>query len=76
MNVNIHKAKTHLSRLVQAVEQGEEVIICRHGDPVARLVPYQPTQRPIGIWEGQGWVAEDFDTLPKDIEDAFYGDAD
>ena len=43
MNVNPPEAKTHLSRLVQAVERGEEVIICRHGNPVARLVPYQPT---------------------------------
>lgn len=76
MNVNIHEAKTHLSRLVQAVERGEEVIICRHGNPVARLIPYQPISRPIGTWEGQGCIAEDFNTLPEDIEDAFYGDTD
>ena len=72
MNVNIHEAKTHLSRLLKAAEQGEDVVICRDGEPVARLVPVQPASRPVGIWKGQGWIADDFDDLPPGLEDAFY----
>ncbi|MDE2752783.1 MAG: type II toxin-antitoxin system prevent-host-death family antitoxin, partial [Gemmatimonadota bacterium] len=40
--VNVHEAKTHLSRLLARVEAGEEVIIARRGRPVARLVSYRP----------------------------------
>lgn len=76
MTVNIHQAKTQLSRLIQAAEEGKEVVICRHGTPVARLVAFTTELRPIGIWEDKGWIAEDFSTLPQDIEDTFYGDAD
>jgi prevent-host-death family protein len=48
MNVTIYEAKTHLSRLLHKVEEGEEVIVCRGKHPVARLVPASPTkhQRP------------------------------
>ena len=62
--VNIHEAKTHLSRLLEQVEKGEDVVIARAGHPVARLVPYhEPLQRvaPPGGMAGGGWVAEDFD---------------
>jgi len=41
MHVNIHYAKTHLSRLIELVWQGEEVIICRAGKPVAQLIKYE-----------------------------------
>ena len=61
--VNIHDAKTHLSKLVERVEAGEEIVIARGGRPVARLVPLgrrtQPRQ--LGIWKGAVWVAPDFD---------------
>lgn len=52
--VNVHEAKTQLSRLLQQVEAGEEVIIARAGKPVARLVPLQPNrpQRQPGRLEG------------------------
>ena len=76
MHVNVYEAKTHLSRLLQGVERGEEVVICRNGEPVARLVRYRKRPRPIGIWEGQGWIADDFTELPPDVEEAFYGDVD
>ena len=49
MTVNVHEAKTELSKLLAAVEAGEEVVIARRGTPVARLVKYErPQQRPLG----------------------------
>ena len=76
MEVNIYAAKTHLSRLVDQVNAGEEVVITRHGRPVARLVPAAPAQpRKPGLLEGKGyWIAEDFDApLPDDLLDLFEG---
>lgn len=62
---NITKAKATLSKLVERVSQGEEIIITRAGKPVAKLVPYDESKEPRdldqGIWEGQVWMAEDFD---------------
>jgi len=50
MQVNVHDAKTQLSRLLELVEQGEKVVIARHGKPVAELVPaYNKKGLPIGI---------------------------
>src|SRR5215210_43870 len=53
--INIHEAKTHLSRLVERVEAGEEIVIARGGRPVARLVPMARRTRPqqLGIWKDQ-----------------------
>ena len=61
--VNIHEAKTHLSRLVARAESGEQIIIARDGRPVARLVVYtEPGQRrTFGRMRGQIQVADDFD---------------
>ena len=60
--VNVHDAKTHFSKLRQRVQAGEEVIIARAGDPVARLVPFAPRGlRPLGLDAGQGFIAADFD---------------
>ena len=74
--VNVHEAKTHLSRLLQRVEQGEEIVIGRAGSPTAKLVPYRPARDPRqgGQWKGQIWMAEDFDELPADLTDAFHGE--
>lgn len=44
--VNVHDAKTHLSRLLEAVERGEEVVIARRGKPVARMIRYERKPRP------------------------------
>ncbi|HXH56980.1 type II toxin-antitoxin system Phd/YefM family antitoxin [Iamia sp.] len=65
--VNIHEAKTHLSRLVARVEAGEEITIARAGRPVARLVaPETPKEpRKLGLWKGKVWVADDFDETPE-----------
>jgi prevent-host-death family protein len=68
--VNIHEAKTHLSRLVEEVAAGEEIIIAKAGKPRARLVPlgYLPKRRQLGIFKGQLNVPVDFDApLPDDI---------
>jgi prevent-host-death family protein len=76
--VNMHEAKTHLSRLVERVESGEEIIIGRAGKPVARLVPYQEKRPPrtgLGAWKGRVWIADDFeDDLPAEILEAFEAD--
>ena len=76
MEVNIHEAKTHLSRLLQRVAAGEEVTIARAGVPVARLVAVDQKNavRPLGFARGQVWVADDFDApLPDGLLKAFYG---
>jgi len=72
--VNIHEAKTHLSRLIEEVETGKEVIIARNGKPVARLMPYQKPSRPRtpGGWNEQVWIADDFDETSEDLTDAFF----
>jgi prevent-host-death family protein len=76
MEVNIHEAKTHLSRLLQRVAAGEEVTIARAGTPVARLIAVEAkkSSRPLGFARGQVWIADDFDApLPDDLLAAFYG---
>ena len=70
MTVNVHDAKTHLSRLLEQVRQGEEVIIAKAGKPVARLVAFEGVRkrRVPGSSRGQIWMAEDFDApLPGDM---------
>ncbi|MDA2930253.1 type II toxin-antitoxin system Phd/YefM family antitoxin [Acidobacteria bacterium AH-259-O06] len=68
--VNIHQAKTHLSRLLARVVAGEEIVIAKAGKPIARLVPVQPPaqDRVPGDDEGQVWIADDFDApLPEEV---------
>lgn len=71
--MNIHDAKTHLSRLVERVEAGEEVVIARAGRPVARLVPYRRRHAPRtpGLWRGRVRMAEDFDAADEDLIASF-----
>ena len=72
--VNIHEAKTHLSRLLEKVSQGEEVVIAKSGRPVARLVPVmeRPLRRLPGSAKGTLWVSEEFDDpLPEEILEHF-----
>lgn len=76
MEINVHAAKTQLSRLIDQVNAGEEVVITRHGRPVARLVPVAAAgPRTPGLLEGKGyWIADDFDApLPDDLLDLFEG---
>ena len=68
--VNIHEAKTHLSRLLEEVADGEEVVIAKAGKPLARLVPYQPGLKPrrLGGLKGKIHLGPEFDEpLPPDI---------
>ena len=76
--MNVHEAKTHLSRLLEAVEAGEDVVIARAGKPIARLVPASTRTRPRtpGAWRGQGWIADDSDDTPEELIAAFHGNAD
>jgi len=75
MEVNIHEAKTRLSKLLERVAGGEEVIIAKAGKPVAKLVAI-PSERPhfkLGSAKGEFVVPDDFnDPLPKAIADLFY----
>ena len=73
MEVNIHEAKTHLSRLLQKVAEGEEVTIARAGKPVAKLVAIPPKgKRPLGIDRGKIWISPDFDAPDPELEALFY----
>lgn len=71
--VNVHEAKTELSRLLEEVEAGERVVIARAGEPVAVLVPYLAAvrRRRLGLFAGQATLRSDFDELPADIAEAF-----
>ncbi|HEX2254680.1 MAG TPA: type II toxin-antitoxin system Phd/YefM family antitoxin [Thermoanaerobaculia bacterium] len=70
---NIHQAKTQLSKLVQRVESGEEIVIARGGKPVARLVPLAPARPRFGLDRGKLRIADDFDApLPDEIVNEFY----
>ncbi|MCA6624606.1 MAG: type II toxin-antitoxin system Phd/YefM family antitoxin [Pseudanabaena sp.] len=75
--VNIHQAKTNLSRLLARVELGEEIVISNRGVPVAKLVPFCTSSNrkaSLGIDKGRFIVPEDFnDPLPEDILSAFEG---
>jgi prevent-host-death family protein len=74
--VNMHEAKTQLSKLVDRAAAGEEVVIAKAGTPVAKLVAYKvPGGRRVpGGWEGKIWIAPDFDELPPDLLAAFEGE--
>lgn len=74
MEVNIHEAKTHLSRLLQRVANGEEITISRAGVPVAKLIAAGPkmTSRPMGMDRGKIWIADDFDAPDPELESLFY----
>ena len=82
MEVNVHNAKTHLSKLIVAVENGEEVIIARDGKPAVKLVLVEenkPTRRNlIGSGIGKLWMADDFNSSETNAEiaDLFEGGRD
>ena len=78
MIVNIHEAKTHLSKLIERAAAGEEIVIAKAGDPVAKLVRYERPKEPrkLGGWEGRVWIAPDFDEEIPEIVAAFEGDDD
>lgn len=76
--VNIHEAKTQLSKLLEQVQAGEDVVIAKAGAPIVRLVPYVPPKRkiaPPGAMEGEGWIADDFDEPIDELFDCLKDDA-
>ena len=83
MEVNVHHAKTHLSKLIAAAESGEEVIIARAGKPAVKLVLVTPPARKsrkhlLGSGIGKLWVADDWDSDETNlaIQKLFEGDDD
>lgn len=72
--VNVHAAKSGLSRLLRVVEDGGEVVIARNGQPVARLSRYESPPRRLGVLDGELTVPDDFDEpLPEDVLAGFEG---
>jgi prevent-host-death family protein len=74
VTVEIHEAKTQFSKLIERVRLGEEVIVAKAGEPIARLVPIEapPKQRQPGSARGKIRIGDDFDDpLPPDIAEAF-----
>lgn len=72
--VGIHEAKTNLSKLLKRVEAGEEIVVARGGEPVAKIVAYSaPPKKPRvpGSMKGKIWMAPDFDELPAEVAEAF-----
>ncbi|MBV9949694.1 MAG: type II toxin-antitoxin system Phd/YefM family antitoxin [Myxococcales bacterium] len=71
--LNVHEAKTELSRLLEAVEAGERIVIARAGEPVAMLVPYKAAtrRRRLGQFRGDVAIHADFDELPPELAAAF-----
>ena len=76
--VNIHEAKTNMSRLLQSVAQGKSITIANAGKPVAQLTPIGGVaKRKFGTLRGKYPVPNDIDTpFAKDIEEMFYGNSD
>lgn len=76
--VNIHEAKTHLSRLLDEVSGGKELVIAKAGKPLAKLVPIKPAKpvRKPGFLKGRIKISNDFDKpLPDELLDSFEGRA-
>lgn len=74
--VNLHQAKTHLSRLVEEAAGGNEIVIAKAGKPVARLVPLERVARPkrLGLLKGKISIPEDFNApLPEEVLALFEG---
>lgn len=77
MLVNMHEAKTHLSRLIERAAAGEEIIIGKAGKPMAKLCPLDKQQEPLkfGEYKGRIWMSPDFDELPPEVDAAFRGES-
>ncbi|MFV0434834.1 MAG: type II toxin-antitoxin system Phd/YefM family antitoxin [Leucobacter sp.] len=73
--VNVYEAKTQLSRLIDSVLSGDEVIIAKAGKPMVRLVRWEPVvTRTPGVWRGQVRIADDFDELSEQDQAEWYGE--
>lgn len=72
--MNIHQAKTNLSKLIEMTLAGENVIIAKAGKPVAKLVAYKEKLKPRkpGLWKGKVWMSDDFNDEDPEINKLFY----
>lgn len=72
--VNIHQAKTELSKLIEKITKGEEVVIGKAGKPVAKLISYKEEKKPRvpGLLKGKIWISDDFDDESGEINKLFY----
>ncbi len=73
--VNMHEAKSRLSKLVEMAKNGEDIVIANNGKPEVRIIPYVEDDGDwFGMDAGQGWIADDFDELDPELMAAFYGE--
>lgn len=79
IKLNVHEAKTHLSRYLKLIEAGETILLCKHNVPIAEIRPLpqvRTTPRPLGTAKGKVKVpSEFFESLPEDILRAFEGES-
>jgi len=77
IKLNIHEAKTHLSRYLEKLKKGETILLCKRNEPIAEIRPlreHSHRKRPIGLAKGQLTIPKEFfDPLPEEIIQAFYG---
>ena len=77
IKLNIHEAKTHLSKYLSRLEQGEKILLCKRNVPIAEIVPIhrgEDNPRPIGLAKGEFSLTPDFfSPLPQAIQEAFEG---
>lgn len=77
IKLNIHEAKTHLSRYLDKLKKGETILLCKHNEPVAEIrgIPTPPSKkRPIGLAKGQFTIPDSFlEPLPDELLTAFSG---
>lgn len=74
--VNIHQAKTQLSKLIEKTLAGENIVVAKAGKPVVKLVVYKKNLKPRkpGLWKGKVWIADDFTEEDPEINALFYGE--
>lgn len=72
--INIHQAKTNLSKLIEKTLNGEDIVIAKAGKPVVKLVTYKEKLKPrkFGLLKGKIWVSDDFDDEDPEINKLFY----
>jgi antitoxin (DNA-binding transcriptional repressor) of toxin-antitoxin stability system len=77
IKLNIHEAKTHLSKYLERLAKGETILLCKRNEPIAEIRPIirpRKTPRPIGGAKGKFKIPRKFfDPLPEDVLDSFYG---
>jgi antitoxin (DNA-binding transcriptional repressor) of toxin-antitoxin stability system len=78
IRVNIHEAKTHLSRYLSMIRKGETIVLCKRNQPIAEIRPLQSRRdqkRPIGLAKGQFAIPKEFfEPLPEELVQAFQGE--